>query len=185
MNPIGIVKLEALKRLAKVLRKAIPGCKHTHALENLARASGMKNYNELCLVAMGYETPWALMEGSHDELVYAWTSQLSAEFRIDITSVLSIDEIDVWFGRVFASRDRLMSDAESAEPSLVVVRDPQLEAANWRDAEFRQWVQGAVEKSARRTSKTSQRDWEDREDDLEEPDAGAINARRPATVVEE
>src|SRR5688572_17027904 len=139
---IGIVRVAAFKKMAWAMKKSIEGCKHRHALENLARACGMKNYQEVLEIRESGLATELLMLGSRDELIAAWTERITNEFGINIGTVFAAEELDVWFTRVFVDRSRLVADVDADGSFVKEVHDPRLEASNWHDAEFRQWLQG-------------------------------------------
>lgn len=143
---IGIVNLNAFKRMASAMKKSA-GCKHCHALENLARACGMKNYREIQEISDNRLPADRLMQGSRDELINIWRERITEEFDIDIDigTIFTVEELDVWFSRVFVDRNPQVVDVDVNDVSLKQVRDPQLEAANWHDAEFRRWIRGVVD----------------------------------------
>lgn len=176
---IGIVKVDAFKKMAWAVKKRIEGCKHTQALGHLARACGMKNYHEvLAICANGLPTD-ELMQGSRDELIEAWTVRIARQFGVAIDTILTVEEIDFWFTKVFVDRDRLVADAEVDDVVIKEIHDPRLEAANWRDAEFRQWVQGVVDLEA-----PALRQRADEYLNGEGDDSNEVSSRAPALLEE-
>ena len=143
---IGLVRVDLFKRFASVLKKRIEGCRHTMALERLARSCGMKGYQQILDAATRRCAQSPLLEGSRDDLLAEWKRRLASEFLVDIASVLSADELDIWFGRVFTPRERLVIDRDGEFETVRHVVDPRLGAADWRDGEFRQWIQREVDR---------------------------------------
>ncbi len=142
---IGIVRVDAFKKMAWAMKKRIEGCKHRQALDKLARACGMKHYHEVLEIRENGLATELLVQGSRDELITAWTERITNEFGINIGTVFAAEGLDVWFTRVFVDRARLVADVDADDALVKEVHDPRLEASNWRDAEFRQWVQGVVD----------------------------------------
>jgi hypothetical protein len=143
---IGLVRVDSFKRFASVLKKRIEGCKHTIALERLARSCGMKGYLQLLEDSAHRCTGSPLVQGSSEELLADWKQRLGAEFSIDVDAVLSPDELEQWFGKVFVTREHLVVDRDDGCETVRHVVDPRLGEANWRDSEFRQWIQREVDR---------------------------------------
>lgn len=144
---VGLVRVDALKRLAAVMKKRVEGCKHTTALRMLARSCGFDSYDHLLdAVASGCPRD-QLLQDSQEELVEAWRLRLDVEFGLDVTSILSAQELDSWFRRVFVPRDALAGlEADEERETVRQVIDPRLYEADWRDSEFRHWIQRQVDR---------------------------------------
>lgn len=145
---IGLVKLSSFKSLASLLKKRVEGCKHSAALESLAQACGAACYQHVLDVATGRRAPSPLLAGTQSELVEEWKRRLDSAFGVDVGSILSVDELDVWFKRVFVPRGMLVVDHGDDCQSVRHAVDPRLGAADWRDAEFRQWLHCMVDRSS-------------------------------------
>lgn len=143
---VGLARVDAVKRLAGVMKKRVEGCKHYAALDKVARSGGSRSYQHLLVAAVGGGPCDRSLEGSREELVEAWKRLLDVEFGIDVRSVLSTDEIDKWFERMFVPRAALAVDVEGEVETARQVVDPRLYEADWRDNEFRQWIQRQVER---------------------------------------
>lgn len=142
---IGIVRVDAFKKMAWAMKKRIEGCKHHQALDKLARACGMKHFHEVLEIREKGLPTELLMQDSRDELMGVWVERITEQFGVDIGSIFNEQELDAWFGRVFVDRARLAADVDADDVLVKEIHDPRLESANWRDAEFRQWLQGVVE----------------------------------------
>jgi len=142
---IGIVRVEAFKKMAWAVKKRIEGCKHHQALDKLARACGMNHYQEILEIRENGLPTELLMQDSRDELMGVWVERITEQFGVDIATVFNDQELDAWFTRVFVDRAWLVADVDADDDLVKEVHDPRLEAANWRDAEFRQWLQRVVE----------------------------------------
>jgi HPt (histidine-containing phosphotransfer) domain-containing protein len=146
MKRIGIVRLENFKRMATAIKKALR-IKHAHALTTLATACGMGSYEELrTLVMERAQSIDQLLPGSNEERLETWREQLADAFDADVEEALGLECLQKWFKRVFAARagaggERLVEENEPAKP----IRDPGLDAGNWRDAEFRRWIRQLVD----------------------------------------
>jgi hypothetical protein len=142
---VGIVRVDAFKKMAWLVKKRIPGCKHSRALDSLGRACGMKSYREvLDIREIGLPTE-QLMPASREELINVWRDRIGRQFDVDIDTIFTAGELNIWFAKVFVPQDQLVADAEAHDIVMKEISDPRLEAANWRDAEFRQWVQSVVD----------------------------------------
>jgi hypothetical protein len=86
------------------------------------------------------------VHGSREELLAEWARRLEAEFSMDVSAVLTSDELEPWFGRVFVPRERLVVDLDGGCETVRHIVDPRLDDANWRDSEFRQWIQREVDR---------------------------------------
>lgn len=148
---IGIVRVDAFKKMAWAMKKRIEGCKHRQGLDKLAKACGMKHYHEVLEIRENGLATELLMQGSRDELLAAWSDRITNEFGVDVGTIFDAEELDMWFTRVFVDRSRLVADVDAEDAVVKEVHDPRLEAANWRDAEFRQWLQGVVDLEAPRS----------------------------------
>lgn len=143
---IGVIRLDAFKQMAKVLKRRIEGCKHMMALERLARSCGMKGYQQILEASAHRCAASPLVQGSREELLSEWRRRLGAAFSIDVDAVVTPDELEQWFGKVFVPRERLVIDRDEGCETVRHVVDPRLGEANWRDSEFRKWIQRQVDR---------------------------------------
>ena len=136
MKRIGVVRLENFKRMATAIKKAL-GIKHARALTTLATACGMGSYEELrTLVLEGAQCVDHLPPGSDDERLETWRDQLAEAFDADVEEALGLACLQEWFGRVFAAGVGAGGEfLPEVETSAQPIRDPGLDAGNWRDAE--------------------------------------------------
>ncbi len=171
MKRLGIVRLEAVKRMSVALKKAL-GIQYGHALERLSRACGMASYHELRTLAVERrQRADQFASGTDEELLIAWRAQLSEAFDASVDVVLGSDVVDVWFRRVFVPRARLVEESSVGEASAAGrVVDQELEASNWRDAEFRAWVEGLTVRPTQPVlvEVKRRRKWDARADELTE-----------------
>ena len=105
----------------------------------------MNHYQEILEIRENGLPTELLMQDSRDELMGVWVERITEQFGVDIGTVFNDQELDAWFTRVFVDRAWLVADVDADDDLVKEVHDPRLEAANWRDAEFRQWLQRVVE----------------------------------------
>ena len=104
---IGFIHDYWFKLFAKILKKRMRDCKHTQALEQLSKACGMGNYQQVRETCSSGISESTLLPDIRNDLICEWTSRISAEFSVDISTVFSNEEIDTWFDRVFVPRAQL------------------------------------------------------------------------------
>jgi hypothetical protein len=104
---IGFVHSYSFKLLAKIIKKRFANCKHNQALEGLARACGLRNFSEVRDSWNSGVPESSLMSGTREVLLLEWKSSLSTQFSIDIHEILSDEELDTWYDRLFFPRVQL------------------------------------------------------------------------------
>lgn len=146
------VRLEALKRCAKLLKRAAD-LPHSRALEVLAVSFGWKSYYALLHGAGPVSYVGDMAPGAAALYFQDWCARVLAEIQLE--ELHCPIDLAIWFNRMTAgSAAPVQRGCEAVVPRHV--HDPMLEACNWRDAEFRQWIGQIVDRG-----KPNERDCDD------------------------
>lgn len=152
---IGFIRVDSFKFMAKTIRKRIQGCNHSYALEQLSRACGMENYHHLLKATGSGIAKSSLLSGDRSELIDYWEQRISAEFSIECRTVLSSEEIETWFDRVFVPREQLATNENGLLSIVEQIVDPKLQSNQWNDAEFHQRLLREISREAKHPLRTN------------------------------
>lgn len=148
---LGPVRLDGFKACAKVLGRAL-GVPHNGSLEALARSCGWLSYWELNRHPDPRHGAGLPAKGSLEEIYDLWCKQVVISYGLRSPAELdAIEQLPKLF-RYVLKRD-VARPAQAPGPSQVeegmpcVIHDPMLRASDWRDAEFRQWIRGVVDRT--------------------------------------
>lgn len=148
---LGPVRLRDFKACAWALGRALH-VPHCGSLDALAQSCGWLNYRELTLNPDLKDGQCVPVSGSAEEIYDLWCQQAVVSYGLRSRAEFdAIERLPSLFRYVLApdapkparsaERDRDDEDVPRT------VRDPMLRAGDWRDAEFRQWVSGIVDRS--------------------------------------
>lgn len=145
---IGPVRLNSFKACAKALGRAL-GVPHCGSLEALARSCGWLSFSELNRCPDPRQGAGVSAMGSDEEIYELWCQQVVVSYGLRCRAELdAVEQLPKLFRYLRVPSAHKPSDVaargqdEDGVPRTV--RDPMLRVADWRDAEFRQWIGGVV-----------------------------------------
>lgn len=141
---VGPVRLGAFKACAKLLGRAL-GVAHSRSLDALAKACGWLSYAELICHPQLEHGGCVCAKGSFDEIYDLWCGQVVASYELESRAQLDVIERLQKAFRTSLRNAPVECDSEAGEHPCDVtvprnIHDPMLQARDWRDAEFRQWI---------------------------------------------
>lgn len=145
---IGPVRLDSFKACAKALGRAF-GVPHCGSLEALARSCGWLSFWELNRYPHPRHGAGVPVMESDEKIYELWCQQVVVSYGLQGRAELdAVEELPKLFRYLRVPSGHKASDVaargqdEDGVPRTVC--DPMLRAADWRDAEFRQWIGGVV-----------------------------------------